>query len=540
MNTRIILSLILLLLTICPKSVTANESLIAGGNFESDTVWSLKKGASISTEDGNRFLRLRQLEPGKTVMVYRRIDLPPDVQALKLSFKVRYENIKPGKQLWFDGRIMMNFKDKENKTLKPAPPAPAFKGNSKGWIRRETSFLVPPNSIHLEMMFTLFQVQTGQIDFDDIELVPVDPGPVIQAKEEQSRRQTEEVARRAALVKPQVPVVPPEKLPLMLKVLGNRLIDESGKNIWLQGVAIPSMGWGPGEKVLESVEHAMKEWNVNCIRLAVREHFWAGTGPYQNDGGASYRQRIDDVINLVASYGGYTVIDLHRFRAPEEKDVQFWVEVATKYKNHPAVLFELFNEPHDISWDVWRDGGWVSTERRQTDAAVENNESLRGFHSVGMQKLIDTVRSVGAKNILIVGGLDWSYDLSGVLKGYALDDRGGNGIVYSTHVYSWKKNWQEKFLDVAEKYPLFLGECGAPGERLSFISPEAHEDASTWVPDFLGMVQQKQLNWTAWSFHPKASPCLLSDWENYTPTPYWGEAAKRALRGEKFEMKQMR
>ena len=103
----------------------------------------------------------------------------------------------------------------------------------------------------------------------------------------------------------------------------------------------------------------------------------------------------------------------------------------------------------------------------------------------------------------------------------------------------WKSGWQKKFLDVAEKHPIFIGECGAPNERLHFIPESQHEDAETWVPDFLGLLQKHKLHWTAWSFHPKASPVLLEDWD-YTPTSYWGVHAKDALHGKQFEMKKMR
>jgi hypothetical protein len=32
---------------------------------------------------------------------------------------------------------------------------------------------------------------------------------------------------------------------------------------------------------------------------------------------------------------------------------------------------------------------------------------------------------------------------------------------------------------------------------------------------------------------------MIRSWD-YDPTPYWGEFARRALSGEKFEMKRMR
>ena len=121
----------------------------------------------------------------------------------------------------------------------------------------------------------------------------------------------------------------------------------------------------------------------------------------------------------------------------------------------------------------------------------------------------------------------------------ALDDRNGDGIIYSAHVYPWKDHWQEKFVCVAEKYPLFLGEVGADTQKMDFIPADKQEDPATWVPDILGLIQSHKLNWTAWDFHPKSTPRVILDW-SYTPTPFWGEAVKKALAGEHYEMKKMR
>ena len=337
-----------------------------------------------------------------------------------------------------------------------------------------------------------------------------------------------------------MPVPLPGQLPKALHVAGNQLLTPDGKAVRLQGLALPSMEWSAGgENILKSIETGIVDWKANCIRLCLREHFWIGKGPYQKDGGMGYRQLVEDAVNACAGHGVYIVLDLHGYRAPREIHAAFWKDVAGRFKNHPAVIFELLNEPHDISWEVWRDGGPVTDKKKGGDAAAENKEMLVSFQSIGMQKLVDGIRATGAKNLIVAGGLDWGYDLSGVLEGFALKDPDGNGIMYSSHVYPWKSDWQGKFLALAGKYPLFIGEVGADTTRMDFIPPERQEDPATWVPDMLGVIQKHQLNWTAWCFHPKATPRVILDW-GYTPTPFWGVFVKQALAGTVFEGKRVR
>ncbi|MBK1856822.1 glycoside hydrolase family 5 protein [Cerasicoccus arenae] len=332
--------------------------------------------------------------------------------------------------------------------------------------------------------------------------------------------------------------------PAEIKVSGNRLVDTNGDEVWLQGVAIPGLEIVPkGHGAVNSVIVAIELWNANVVRLAIKDEFWYGRGKGQTDGGLAYRAIIDSAVNAAANRGAYIVLDHHRYRAVKSEQIPFWQELATLYRNHPAVLFDIINEPHEISWSVWRDGGFVPNDNKAIDEAgfldEETKQSNRGFESPGMQKLVEAIRETGARNIIIAGGLQWAYDLSGVLNGYALVDPSGNGIMYSTHVYNWKRGWQKAFLDAASKYPIFVGEVGADIKKMNFIPSEDQEDPYTWVPDMLGIIQQHRLNWTGWSFHTWATPVMLSDWQ-YNPTLFWGDMAKRALAGEQFENQSLR
>jgi endoglucanase len=551
-------------------SLLPNVGFEAAASAGKPDGWPTPAGVTYEAEGGdakggdagkpNHFLRITSPQPGANVSVFQAVRLPPDVRAIELRYKVRFENVKRGKQSWFDGRIMMNFKGPDGQAVAPNPSHPNFKGTAAAWAERVQQFRVPDGAATLEMVFALFQAESGRLDFDDVSLTPI-PAATLDAAE--AAAAAKEAARIAALPKPKpkVAVPPAGSLPKELHVAGNRMVDSAGKPVWLQGVAIPSLEWSAGgEHILESIGVAVTDWKANCIRLPIKDTFWAGKGPYQKDGGMGYRQLVDDAVNLCAGHGVYLVLDLHDYRAPREKHAAFWTELAGRYKNHPAVLFELLNEPHDVTWDVWQHGGPVTDKKKPAAGAekkagdpagkpgdgkpggavvAENEQTLVAFQSIGMQKLVDAVRATGAKNIVIAGGLDWGYDLSGVIAGHALDDRGGNGVVYSSHVYPWKSDWQGKFLAAAAKVPLFIGEVGAEQEKLKFLPPERQEDPYTWVPDMLGVIQQHQLNWTAWCFHPKSAPKVLLGWD-YQPTPYWGAFVKRALGGERFEAKKLR
>ena len=521
------------------------DSLLSNGNFETDQnadgwpdQWGhLKTGGRWESENENHFLRLVAEAPGQTILLYREVDLPDGIEALELSWRQRISNLKPGKEPYFDARIMLEFKDERGQKVSQKPAPSYTRSNTNGWVERRTQFLVPREALTLEFMPSLFQVERGTFDLDDIALKPIDAAPLVAA----AQAAAEEL--KLATVLPEAPQR--AKWPQELHVVGHQILNSDNQPVWLQGVNIVSLEWSVGgERVMKSALVAVDDWKANVIRLPVKEEYWFGQAAGQKDRGAAYRQLIEQVITLVANRGGYVVLDLHRFRAPKAEHVAFWKDAAKTFSNHPAVLFDLFNEPHGISWEVWRNGGFVAEKNSPADENAvltpdEKSNGVKGFQSLGMQRLVEAVRETGARNIVIAGGLDWAYDLSGVANGFALTEPGGNGIVYSTHIYPWTRDWAGKVLLIADKHPIFIGEVGADLKKMSFIPAKDQEDAATWVPEMLGLIQKHKLHWTGFSFHPKASPVMINDW-SYAPTAAWGQPAKDALSGKRFELQRLR
>jgi hypothetical protein len=168
------------------------------------------------------------------------------------------------------------------------------------------------------------------------------------------------------------------------------------------------------------------------------------------------------------------------------------------------VLFELYNEPKVIPWEVWLSGG-----------------SVDDFTAVGMQQLYDAVRSTGATNLVIVGGIDWAYDLSGVadhpVQGY--------GILYATHPYDFSNkqpsDWDRAWGFLTSTAPVIVTEFGS----LTDSCPTAYSK------QLIEYADAHEASWTAWAWYVGGCkfPSLITNWSG-TPSPS-GEVVKAALLG---------
>jgi hypothetical protein len=324
-------------------------------------------------------------------------------------------------------------------------------------------------------------------------------------------------------------------LPLPLRVVKTQVVNSRGERVRLRGVNTACLEWtsdGEGH-ILDTVRTAIDDWHVNHIRLPLAQDRWFGKAREQSDDGRAYRGLVKQVVDLCAGRGCYIILDLHWSDAgewgqqiaqhvmPDRNSVAFWKDVAEAYKNHPAVIFDLYNEPHDVSWDVWLKGGKVTEKDRK--AGKETS-----FEAVGMQELLDTVRATGAKNVVIAGGLDWSYNLSGILAGRRLSDPDGNGVVYANHAYPFKgdtvERWVAKMEAATRELPVIVSEFGSDPRG------GAGRSGEQWVRQVLRALEDHRWDWTAWDLHPHAGPRLISDWK-YTPTPTFGAWVKKALLG---------
>jgi hypothetical protein len=333
-------------------------------------------------------------------------------------------------------------------------------------------------------------------------------------------------------------------MPLPLKVKGTQILNSKGEAVTLRGVNAACLEWtsdGEGH-ILETVRVAIDDWHVNIIRLPLSQDRWFGKAPEQNDMGKAYRALVKEIVDLCSSKGCYIILDLHWSNAgewgtnigqhsmPDKNSVVFWKDLAPIYANHPAVLFDLYNEPHDVTWDVWLKGGTIK------DRPNRPGMQAKTYEAVGMQEMLDTIRATGAKNVVVAGGLEWAYDFSGILEGRQLKDPKGNGVIYANHAYDNKREsvntWIAKMEEASAKLPVIVSEFGASGgpnrRKAWWGSSPSTVMGDDWLLHVLQVIADHNWSFTAWDLHTTAGPTLISDW-NYMPTSDFGVFVKKLL-----------
>lgn len=297
-------------------------------------------------------------------------------------------------------------------------------------------------------------------------------------------------------------------------VNGNTLCTPDGRPHLLHGVDRPSLEWDPDGEHLSADDFAqMASWGANVVRIALNQGFWLSDSPHY---APAYAARVDQAVAWAEQAGLDVILDLHwsdrgdytvmpgQQTMADPHSLAFWKEVAARYKDDGRVFFELYNEPHDIPADVWLSGGDV------------------GFTVVGMQQLHDAVRSTGAHNPVIVGGLGWAYDLSHVGQ----DPVKGYNVMYATHPYN----------NAPERRPeRWEGSWGYLTKTSPVVVTEFGDGTGSCSPDYdrqlIAFADAHHASWTAWAWWAGGCkfPSLLSDWTGGTTDE--GSVVKAALLG---------
>lgn len=324
---------------------------------------------------------------------------------------------------------------------------------------------------------------------------------------------------------------PPE-----VHVSGNRLVDQNGDPVILRGVnrsgteyqCVHGFGVFDGP-VDDTATAAITTWNANVVRVPLNEDCWLGLPNVDpRFAGANYRSAIEEYVNRLHDHGLAAIVELHwsdgtytggssqcgqatadclKPMPDAEHAIDFWSSVAARFAGDHAVLFDLFNEPFpdratsdiDAAWACWRDGG---------------NCPGISFPVAGMRDLVDAVRGTGADNVILLGGLAFSNDMTRWLE-FAPDDPLGN-LVAAFHSYNFNicvdlTCWNREIAPVADEVPLVMGEIGE------------NDCGHGYIDGLMDFADQHAIGYLGWAWNANfdcaSGPALISSYDG-TPTPF--------------------
>jgi aryl-phospho-beta-D-glucosidase BglC (GH1 family) len=164
-------------------------------------------------------------------------------------------------------------------------------------------------------------------------------------------------------------------------------------------------GWNQEKMYNASVVKWLKDdWKSAIVRVALGA-----------DEGGSYLEdpegnvaRIETVVDAANANDLYVIIDFHSHHAEDKKAqaIAFFEQMAQKYGTYNNVIYEIYNEPLQISW----------------------SDVIKPY----AEDVISAIRSIDPDNLIIVGTPTWSQDVDVASQ----DPIMGNNIAYTLHFYA--------------------------------------------------------------------------------------------------------
>jgi aryl-phospho-beta-D-glucosidase BglC (GH1 family) len=275
--------------------------------------------------------------------------------------------------------------------------------------------------------------------------------------------------------------------PPALSARGHSLAQADGSVVTLRGVMVPELARLYDEGRLNAdLFRSIANTGANVVRLPVDPETRRTDGEYL----ARY---LDPAVRWAGEAGLYAIVDLHMIGNVETGAGQampdaparplaeeVWRAVATYFRDAPHTLFEVFNEPQGIPAAVWQ------------PAAAD---------------LVRIVREHGARQVVIVGGVDFASDASWVLDSPIVDDN----LAYAVHIYPGTTvEWQRSFGEAAARYPVLMTEWGYMEENPSPTQSYLNGSAATYGEPLMAFLRERGVGWVACWWDDRWEPPMIA------------------------------
>jgi aryl-phospho-beta-D-glucosidase BglC (GH1 family) len=249
-----------------------------------------------------------------------------------------------------------------------------------------------------------------------------------------------------------------------------RIFGAHGNPVSLAGNSFFWSQWQGKYYTPEVVGWLKTNWRSTIVRAALGVKPECGNSYLQHP--AENLARVTRVIDAAIAEDIYVIIDWHDHEAHlhTAQAVAFFTDMARRYGHQPHVIYEIFNEPLEVSW-------------------VDDVKPYA-------EQVIAAIRAIDAENLIIVGSPHWSQDVDVA----AADPVKGANIAYSLHFYAGthKQTLRNKAMKAMELgAALFVtewGACNADG-----TGPIDHVSVKHWM----AFMREYQLSHCVWSVSDK-------------------------------------
>lgn len=252
-----------------------------------------------------------------------------------------------------------------------------------------------------------------------------------------------------------------------LKIEGNQVVNQKGEAIALRGMSLFWSQWIGKYYNYDCIKWLRDDWKCTVVRAAMGVE---GGGYLSNPN--TEMKKVKTVIDACIALGIYVIVDWHDHHAHnhQAEAITFFKEIASLYGDNPNVIYEIYNEPEQVSW---------------TDVIKPYAEAV-----------INEIRAIDSDNIIIVGTPTWSQDVDVA----AINPLTFENVAYALHFYAatHKQYLRNKAITALNKgVALFVSEYGTCESTGTGIID--YDELGKWY-DFM---DEHKLSWCNWSIADK-------------------------------------
>jgi Cellulase (glycosyl hydrolase family 5) len=281
------------------------------------------------------------------------------------------------------------------------------------------------------------------------------------------------------------------------------VVDENGSAVHLRGITVAGLDTlrpAPGQALADalalgdaSLSVLVDRWGANLVRIPFTSRAVLSGTPSLS--ASDLLAGLDDLIVTISSAGCYVLLALEPSTVvvnglPSDDDYVCWKSLAIRYKDEPAVLYELFAANSSLAHN------WLGVA----------------------QALIGTVRREHTASLLFVSNGAATADLSGFPLRFTTGELVHN-LVYTIRMTPQLLNTVDRaqLQSLTQRCPVFVSQWSGSGTDLGRSSELAAD-----------MMERYGVGWAAANWNAEPRIVIDAGTSQFVPTR-WGLLVQRAL-----------